>query len=73
MPSPTTYFGKGRVFVDRDSCIQAFRDNIEKLGTQEYNVLYYYGIAGIGKSKLQEELQKILVLRFQNTPTNMNS
>ncbi|AKB58702.1 tetratricopeptide repeat protein [Methanosarcina barkeri] len=57
---PTTYFGKGRVFVDREVCIQAFRENIQNLGTKEYNVLFYYGIAGIGKSKLQKELQKIL-------------
>ena len=57
---PTTHFGKGRVFVDREACIQAFRVNIQNSGAREYNVLFYYGIAGIGKSKLQEKLQKIL-------------
>jgi tetratricopeptide (TPR) repeat protein/predicted amidohydrolase len=57
---PTTYFGKGRVFVDREVCIQAFRENIQNSGNLEYNVLFYHGIAGIGKSKLQKELQKIL-------------
>ena len=57
---PTTYFGKERVFVDREACIQAFRENIQNSGTKEYNVLFYYGIAGIGKSKLQKELQKML-------------
>ncbi|AKB52613.1 hypothetical protein MSBRW_3360 [Methanosarcina barkeri str. Wiesmoor] len=57
---PTTYFGKERVFVDREACIQAFRENIQNSEIKEYNVLFYYGIAGIGKSKLQEELQKIL-------------
>ena len=57
---PTTYFGKERVFVDRKACIQAFRENIQKSVTQEYNVLFYHGIAGIGKSKLQKELQIIL-------------
>ena len=56
----TTYFGKERVFVDREACIQAFRENIQNSGAQEYNVLFYYGIAGIGKSKLQKELQNIL-------------
>lgn len=45
---PTTYFGKERVFVDREACIQAFRENIQKSGTQEYNILFYHGIAGIG-------------------------
>ena len=57
---PTTYFGKERVFVDREACIQTFRENIKSLGSREYNVLFYYGIAGIGKSKLQKELQEIL-------------
>jgi len=57
---PTTYFGIERVFVDREACIQAFRENIQKSVTQEYNVLFYHGIAGIGKSKLQKELQIIL-------------
>lgn len=57
---PTTYFRKGRVFVDRETCIQAFRENIQNSGKLEYNILFYHGIAGIGKSKLQKELQKIL-------------
>jgi len=57
---PTTYFGKERVFVDREACIQTFRENIQNSGNLEYNVLFYHGIAGIGKSKLQKELQKIL-------------
>ncbi len=57
---PTTDFGKTRVFVDREPCIQAFRENIQNSENREYNVLFYYGIAGIGKSKLQKELQKIL-------------
>ena len=54
------YFGKERVFVDRGPCIQAFRENMQTSGSKEYNILFYYGIAGIGKSKLQKELQKIL-------------
>lgn len=57
---PTINFGKERVFVDRELCIQAFRENIQNSGTQKYNILFYHGIAGIGKSKLQEELKKIL-------------
>ena len=57
---PTTYFEKERVFVDREPCIQVFRENIQNSGPRKYNVLFYYGIAGIGKSKLQEELQNIL-------------
>jgi tetratricopeptide (TPR) repeat protein len=57
---PTIYFPKERVFVDREACIQAFRENTQKLGTKNYNVLFFHGIAGIGKSKLQKELQNIL-------------
>lgn len=57
---PITYFGKDRVFVDREPCIQAFRENIQNSRNREYNVLFYHGIPGIGKSKLQKELQKIL-------------
>lgn len=58
--APTTYFRNERIFVDREACTQAFIENIHELGTQRYNVLYYHGIAGIGKSKLQKELQRIL-------------
>jgi tetratricopeptide (TPR) repeat protein len=58
--APTRYFRNERVFVDREACTQALRENIQKSGTQRYNVLYYHGIAGIGKSKLQKELQRIL-------------
>lgn len=57
---PTTYFGKERVFVDRKACVQAFRDNIQNSGNKEYNVLFYHGIPGIEKSRLQKELQNIL-------------
>jgi len=51
---------KERKFVDREVCIDVLRDNIQKLGTQEHKVLFYYGIAGIGKSILLEKLQNIL-------------
>jgi hypothetical protein len=61
---PTTYFRNERVFVDREACTQAFRENVRKSGTQRYNVLYYHGIAGIGKSKLQKKLQTILYKEY---------
>lgn len=61
---PTTYFGKERVFVDREACIQAFRENIQNSINREYNVLFYYGVAGVGKSKLQKELQKVMDEEF---------
>jgi hypothetical protein len=57
---PTIYFGKERAFIDRELCIQAFREDIQNSGTRGYNILFYQGIAGIGKSKLQKELKKTL-------------
>ena len=57
---PITYSSRERIFVDREPCIQIFRENIQNSENREYNVLFYHGIAGIGKSKLQKELQKIL-------------
>jgi tetratricopeptide (TPR) repeat protein len=57
---PTDYFRKERVFVDRETCIDNFKNFVQNSKNQEYNVLFYYGIAGIGKSELQHELQNIL-------------
>ncbi len=56
----TTYLVEEREFVDREAFVQAFRENIQNSEIKDYNVLFYYGVAGIGKSKLQKELQKIL-------------
>lgn len=57
---PTDYFRKERIFVDRETCIDNFRRFIQNSNNQDYNALFYYGIAGIGKSKLQHKLQNIL-------------
>ncbi|KKH38962.1 tetratricopeptide repeat protein [Methanosarcina mazei] len=57
---PTDYSRKERVFVDRETCIDNFKKFIQDPNNQDYNALFYYGIAGIGKSKLQHELQNIL-------------
>jgi tetratricopeptide (TPR) repeat protein len=57
---PTDYFRKERIFVDRETCIDNFRKFIQNSNNQDYSALFYYGIAGIGKSKLQNELQYIL-------------
>lgn len=54
------YFRKERIFVDRETCIENFKNFIHSPNNQDYNALFYYGIAGIGKSKLQNELRSIL-------------
>ncbi len=56
----TDYFRKERIFVDRETCIDNFKNFIQNPDNQYYNALFYYGIAGIGKSELQHELQSIL-------------
>lgn len=56
----TNYYPQERIFVDRETCIDNFRNFIQNPNNQDYNALFYYGIAGIGKSKLQDELQSIL-------------
>lgn len=56
----TDYFQKERVFVDRETCIENFKNFVQNPNNQEYNALFFYGIAGIGKSKLQHKLQSIL-------------
>lgn len=57
---PTDYFRKERIFVDRETCIDNFKKFIQNPKNQDYNALFYYGIAGIGKSELQHKLQYIL-------------
>ncbi|MFA0821949.1 MAG: tetratricopeptide repeat protein [Methanomethylovorans sp.] len=47
-------------FVDREECKRIFQDFLENSEQKKYNVLHYWGISGIGKSKLQQELQSIL-------------
>ena len=48
------------LFVDRDNYIQIFKDAINNIGQKEFNVLVYYGVAGIGKTSLRKELSKYL-------------
>lgn len=57
---PTNYSRKERIFVDRETCIDNFKKFIQNPNNQDYNAIFYYGIAGIGKSELQHKLQYIL-------------
>jgi len=45
-------------FIDREEPIQKFKEALANIGTKEYSVLVYYGIAGIGKTRLRKELSK---------------
>ncbi len=47
-------------FVDREDYKQVFIDFLEASKQKKYNVLHYWGISGIGKSMLQQELQSVL-------------
>lgn len=53
-------------FVDRKEFIQVFQDYIENLGEKKYNVLAYYGVAGIGKTSLRKELPKIVEMHNES-------
>lgn len=61
---PNNYSLRKFPFVDREECKQRFQNFLETAGQKKYNVLHYYGISGIGKSKLQEELQKTLTEHY---------
>jgi tetratricopeptide (TPR) repeat protein len=47
-------------FVDRKEFIQIFEDSVQNIGRQNYSVLVYYGVGGIGKTSLRKELPKIV-------------
>lgn len=60
MIKPKHSFGKktftvSENFVDRKEAIQLYRDKIEN-NNKEYNILNFYGVGGIGKSKLRREI-----------------
>lgn len=47
-------------FVDRNVCLQNFKDAVNSLGSKKISVLVYYGVAGIGKTSLRNEFIKSL-------------
>lgn len=49
-----------RQFTDRDEPRKAFENAINLLNRESYKVLVYYGVGGIGKSRLQKELSSTL-------------
>ena len=61
-----------RIFTDREEPRAAFRRQYEKIkneisaGDSEIHILSYYGIGGIGKSKLLEKLKEELAEMEEN-------
>ena len=49
-----------RQFVDREELIRVFTEAIPELPPDDYRLLVYYGIGGIGKTRLRNELCRLL-------------
>ena len=63
MPKPKHSFGKKdfevkEEFIDREEAKQLYRDKLNN-NRKDYNILVFYGVGGIGKSKLRREISKI--------------
>ncbi|ALS74138.1 hypothetical protein AUC31_02195 [Planococcus rifietoensis] len=52
-----------REFTDREEPTKAFMDAVDEKIQERYKVLTYYGVGGIGKSRLLRELDRKLELR----------
>ncbi len=55
-----------RQFTDREELKQTFTRMVEQLSPQKHCVLVNYGIGGIGKSALQEELTRLIKQKKDN-------
>lgn len=51
-----------REFTDREEPTKAFMDAVQEKEQDQYKVLTYYGVGGIGKSRLLRELDRKLAL-----------
>ncbi|SCW57911.1 hypothetical protein SAMN02910400_01395 [Lachnospiraceae bacterium C10] len=63
MPKPKHSFGKKdfevkEEFIDREEAKRLYRDKLNN-NQKEYNILVFYGVGGIGKSKLRREISRI--------------
>jgi len=60
MIKPKHSFGKknfevNEEFIDRQEAKKLYKDKLES-NDKEYNILVFYGVGGIGKSKLRKEI-----------------
>ena len=51
---------KPHPFVDRIVCLKNFKEAVNNIRLRKYNVLVFYGVAGIGKTSLRKEFIKCL-------------
>jgi len=51
---------KKRHFVDRQVCLKNFNEAMNNVRLNKFNVLVFYGVAGIGKTSLRKEFIKYL-------------
>lgn len=63
MIKPKYSFGKksfevNEEFIDREPAIQLYHDKLNK-NDKDYNVLVFYGVGGIGKTKLRKEICRL--------------
>ena len=63
MPKPKHSFGKKEFevkeeFIDREEAKCFYRDKLDN-NQKDYNILVFYGVGGIGKSKLRREISRI--------------
>ena len=64
--SPDSIVFNEKLFVDREAAKKKFADFIER-NQKDYNILMYYGIGGIGKSRLLAENISYFKERYHKT------
>jgi len=47
-----------RLFTDRESPKKTFKDRLAITNETDYNIIFYYGVGGIGKTSLQKHLKE---------------
>lgn len=47
-----------RKFTDREEFQESFKKAVADIDTQDYNILTFYGVGGVGKSSLQKHLKE---------------
>lgn len=57
---PDEVFKEKRQFVNREKHIFDFETRISQIKTDDYNIMVYYGITGVGKSRLLNKLEILI-------------